>query len=214
MRTLFTVFATAGLLFTNFAHAASPYPGQSQLPLSSGFGLDLSLSNETANLESLTPVRRFTRGQRGGQLEATGLISVGVFYNDLDDVVVHGKLVAVGEQTATRVPYQLEFGAKAYTGKVKQDETNVGALAIGGGIKIQNPRRFNPIDLKVEAFFTPGITTFGDTDSMLEINARLSLEIVPAAHAFLGYRLLEVENDSHMTLELDDNVHMGFRMQF
>jgi len=49
---------------------------------------------------------------------------------------------------------------------------------------------------------------------MLEINARLSLEIVPAAKAFVGYRMLEVENDSHVTLELDDNVHFGFRMQF
>ncbi len=177
-------------------------------------GLDLSLSNESANIEYLSPVRKFTRGSRGGQLESTGLLSLGVFYNELDDVVGHAKLIAVGTQTNTRVPYQLEFGVKAFAGQVKQNDTDVGALAVGGGIKIQNPARYNPIDLKVEAFFTPGITTFGDTDSLLEISARVSLEIVPAAKAFIGYRLLEVEDDSHMTLELDDNVHLGIRLQF
>lgn len=177
-------------------------------------GLDLSLSNETANIEYLSPVRKFTRGARGGQLESTGLLSLGVFYNELDDVVGHAKLIAVGTQTSTRVPYQLEFGVKAYAGQVKQNDTDVGALAVGGGIKIQNPARYNPIDIKIEAFFTPGITTFGDTDSLLEIAARVSLEIVPAAQAFLGYRLLEVEDDSHVTLELDDNVHLGIRLQF
>ncbi len=198
MRKLLPVVA-AGLLFASNTQAT---------------GLDLSLSNESANIEALSPVRTFTRGTRGGQLESTGLVSLGVFYNELNDVIGHAKLVAVGTQTNTKVPYQLEFGVKAYAGKVKQDDTDVGALAIGGGIKIQNPSQYNPVDFKVEAFFTPGITTFGDTDAMLEISARLSVEIVPAAKAYIGYRLLEVKNDDHVALELDDNVHLGVRLQF
>ena len=199
MRTLLSVFVLSCLLSTTGAHAS---------------GFDLSLSNETANLEFLAPVRKFTRGNRGGQLQSTGQVSVGFLYNDLDDIVLHGKLVAVGNQTTTRVPYQLEFGVKAYGGNVSDTDTNIGALAIGGGIKIQNPARFNPIDLKIEGFFTPGITTFGDTDSLLEIGARLSLEIVPAAKAFVGYRLLEVENEDAVTLELDDNIHFGVNIVF
>lgn len=177
-------------------------------------GLDISLSNESANFEVLTPVRKFTRGNSGGQLESTGLVTAGIFYNDLDDVIGHVKLVAVGNQTNTKVPYQLEFGVKGYAGAIKQTDTDVGAFAIGGGIKIQNPSRYNPIDLKVEAFFTPGITTFADTDSLLEITARVGIEIVPAAHAYIGYRALKVENDDHLTLELDDNIHFGVRLQF
>ncbi len=177
-------------------------------------GIDLSFSNETANLEYITPVRTFTRGKRGGQLESSGQLTFGLFFNDLDDAVAHAKLIAVGNQTLTRVPYQLEFGIKAYAGQVDQDDTSVGALAIGGGIKIQRPARNNPIDFKIEGFFTPGITTFGDTESLLEIAARLSIEIVPAAKAFVGYRLLEVENDDNFTLELDDNIHVGVRLQF
>jgi len=51
--------------------------------------------------------------------------------------------------------------------------------------------------------------------AILEIAARVSLEIVPAAQAFAGYRLLEVENDdTNATLELDDNIHVGVRLQF
>ena len=97
---------------------------------------------------------------------------------------------------------------------MSEADTDVGALAIGGGIKFRNPRKYNPIDLKIEGFFTPGITTFGDTNSVLEINTLLSVEIVPAAKAYIGYRLLEVENDSNETLELDDNIHFGFSLQF
>ena len=199
MRKLLPVIVALGLLFSTGTPAS---------------GFDLSFSNESLNLEYLAPVRKFTRGNRGGQLESTGLLSVGVFYNELDDVVGHVKLVAVGNQTRTRIPYQLEFGVKGYAGNVDQNDTDVGALAVGGGIKVQSPARFNPIDFKVEAFFTPGITTFGDTDSLLEIAARVSLEIVPAAQAFVGYRLLEVEDDSAVTLELDDNIHVGIRLQF
>jgi len=203
MRKLLPVIAL-GLLFSTGLISTGTYAS----------GFDLSLSNESANIEYLSPVRKFTRGNRGGQLESTGLLSLGIFYNELDDVVAHGKIIAVGTQTNTRVPYQLEFGVKAFAGKVKQNDTDVGALAVGGGIKIQNPAKYNPIDLKVEAFFTPGITTFGDTDSLLEIIARVSLEIVPAAQAYVAYRLLEVEDKSHATLELDDNVHLGIRLQF
>ncbi len=199
MRKLLPVIAL-GLLFSTGTKAS---------------GFDLSFSNESLNLEYLAPVRNFTRGNRGGQLESTGLLSIGAFYNELDDIVGHVKLVAVGNQTTTRIPYQLEFGVKGYVGSVEQNDTDVGALAIGGGIKVQSPARFNPIDFKVEGFFTPGITTFGDTSSLLEITARVSLEIVPAAKAFIGYRLLEVENDdTNATLELDDNVHIGIRLQF
>ena len=226
MRKLLPVIA-AGLFFTNFAHAAETIiPGNTARNVSNfnsgrALGFDLAFSDESANLEVLSPIRRFTRGKAGGTLESKGLTSLGFFYNELDDFVGHLKLVAVGNQAVTRIPYQLEFGVKGYIGRVKQDDTDVGALAIGGAIKIQNPfsRRpnravNNPIDLKIEGFFTPGITTFGDTDSLLEIAARLSIEIVPAAKAFIGYRLLEVENDSAATLELDDNIHFGFRAQF
>jgi len=159
MRKLLPVIAL-GLLFSSGTQAS---------------GFDLSFSNESLNLEYLTPVRSFTRGKRGGQLE----------------------LVAVGNQTSTRVPYQLEFGVKGYVGAVEQNDTDVGAVAIGGGIKVQFPATFNPIDFKVEGFFTPGITTFGDTSSLLEITARVSLEIVPAAQAFAGYRLLEPDSIAH-----------------
>ncbi len=201
MRKLLPVIA-AGLLFSTSTGTQAS-------------GFDLSFSNETLNFEYLTPVRSFTRGKRGGQLESTGLLSFGAFYNELDDLVGHAKLVAVGNQTNTRVPYQLEFGVKGYVGSVEQEDTDVGALAIGGGIKVQFPATFNPIDFKVEGFFTPGITTFGDTSSLLEITARVSLEIVPAAQAFAGYRLLEVEDDdTNNTLELDDNLHIGVRLQF
>jgi len=199
MRNLIPVIAVTCLLFTGKAQAV---------------GFDLSLSNETANFESLAPVRTLTRASRGGQLESTGLVTLGFFYNELDDAVGHAKLVAVGAQTNTKIPYQLEVGVKAFGGKVKEQDTDIGAVAVGGAIKVQFPSRYNPIDFKVEAFFTPGITTFGDTDSLLEIASRVSIEIVPAAQAFVGYRLLEVENDSALTLELDDNIHFGMRLQF
>ncbi len=190
MRKLLPVAAAVGLMIGNPVHAS---------------GLNLALSNETANLELFTP---FSPLNDGGEL------SLGIFYNDLDDVIFHTKLVAVGVPTSTRIPYKLAFGAKAYIGEVKEASVDAGALAIGGSINIQYPLGYNPIDLTIEGFFTPGITTFGDTESLIEISASLSLEIVPQAKAFVGYRLLEIEDQSNVNWELDDNIHFGIRFQF
>lgn len=191
MRKLLPVVALLGALFGNTAQAS---------------GTDLSLSNESANIEVFGPMRAI--------IERGGLASFGLLYNDLDDVVGHLKLVAVGTQTNTRVPYQLAFGMKGYFGEISDPALDVGALAIGGSINIQYPFGYNPIDLNVEAFFTPGITTFGDTESVIEINTRLSIEIVPQAKAFVGYRLMEIEDEENQNWELDDNVHFGIRLQF
>jgi len=181
-------------------------------------GFDLSFSNETANLEAFMPISQIV--DEGGQFTA------GIFFNDESDVLLHAKMLAVGKQTAARVPYQLSFGAKMYLGELDYAEfspelggdvartLDVGGIAIGGSISIQYPARFNPIDLSVESFFTPGITTFGDTETLLEIGARLSIEIVPQAKAFVGYRLLEVDGDNNVPFEIDDNVHFGIRLQF
>lgn len=169
-------------------------------------GLDFSFSDQTANLESFAPFNRL--------METGGQASLGIFYNDLDDVVAHGKLVAVGTQTEARIPYQLTFGGKIYLGKLDEYDVDIGALGIGGAISMQFPSSYNPIDLTVEGFFTPGITTFGDTETLIEVGARLSVEIVPQAKAFLGYRLLEIDDDSNRSLELDDNLHLGIRLQF
>ena len=61
-------------------------------------GLDLALSNESVNVEVFTPLNNFI--EQGAQLSA------GLFYNDLDDAIGHVKLVAVGTQTNTRLPYR------------------------------------------------------------------------------------------------------------
>ena len=169
-------------------------------------GLDLALSNESVNIEVFTPLNNFI--EQGAQLSA------GLFYNDLDDAIGHVKLVAVGTQTNTRLPYRLSVGAKGFVGEVKEADVDAGAIAIGGAIEIQYAGGYNPIDLTFEGFFTPGITTFGDTESIIEISARLSVEIVPQAKAFIGYRNFELEDTSNITWELDDNIHFGIRLQF
>ena len=169
-------------------------------------GLDLALSNESVNVEVFTPLNNFI--EQGAQLSA------GLFYNDLDDAIGHVKLVAVGTQTNTRLPYRLSVGAKGFVGEVKEADVDAGAIAIGGSIEIQYAGGYNPIDLTFEGFFTPGITTFGDTESIIEISARLSVEIVPQAKAFIGYRNFELEDTSNITWELDDNIHFGIRLQF
>lgn len=191
MRKLLPVAVAVGLISGNQAHA---------------FGLDLSFSDETANLEFLSPISSLI--ENGGQA------TLGVFYNDLNDVVIHGKLIAVGTQTNTRLPYKLSFGAKIYGGQIKEANADVGAIAIGGAFDISLTEGYNPIDLAVEGYFTPGITTFGDTESILEIGARFTIEVVPQAKAYIGYRLMEVEDQRNFTWELDDNIHFGIRLEF
>ena len=184
--------------------------------------LDLSLSNQSANLVyilSEDPLNRNrTRFGNGGTE-----LGLGAFINEDDDSLFHVSLTARGYQTGRVSQYQFGAAVKLVGGDFTavDEETNeeqnqtVGALALGfqAGLLIR-PRNFNPVDLSFEGYYAPSITSFADAERYSELSARLQLEIIPSARAFVGYRLIRIDTEDFTDNRLDRNAHFGISLSF
>jgi len=184
------------------------------LPASSvlSAGLDLKLSNETAEITFLTQSSTF--GYGGAD------IGIGLFVNENDDFLVNGSIVVSGSGTGDVRALHFGVGGKAYAGQIDLSSTNPnasdpsgGAIAIGGNVRYVFPSN-TPIAILVEGFWAPSVTSFSDFDRLAEYRAALELEVTPSARAYVGYRKLEVELDTGLKVDLDDNAHIGVRFAF
>ena len=170
-------------------------------------GLDLALSDETANLAFLfnPPGVEVSHAQVG----------IGVLYNDADDLLFHASVLALGPGRYDGRFFRLGAGVKIYAGDLDGLDETIGALAIGGRLGIPIVRdNANPVDAVVEGYFAPGITSAGDTESLMEWAARIQVEIVPSARAYLGYRFVEADVEDIGDVEIDDNFHVGISIDF
>ncbi len=183
---------------------------------------DLSLSDESANFvylfnnDPLNPQRLPATG--GSELTA------GFFVNEDDSHLFHGTLLARGyRQTSTR-QYQVSAGMRLIGGDVNvddrslvnsADDESVGALALGfqAGVLLR-PAEFNPVELTVEGFYAPGITSFSDAERYSHISVRLQVEIMSRASAYIGYRQIRFDTNDFNDLTLDDSAHLGLVIAF
>lgn len=173
--------------------------------MSHAAGLDLALSNESANLAVLfNPPGTVSNSE----------MSVGALFNDYKDLVMYASIMATGPGQYNDDYYTLGAGIKIYAGSL-DNEQSIGALAIGGRFGVYLfTHPVNPVDFVFEGFYAPGITSTGDTESLMEISARLRVEIVRSARAYLGYRLMKADTDEFDNVEIDDNVHIGISIDF
>lgn len=186
-------------------------------------GLDLALSNETAYLAyyfNYDPLYRDDPGGRDGGSE----VSVGGFINETGDSVLHATVLARGFRQSRNSQYHVSAGMKLIGGEIDLDENrigsvsesdSVGALALGfqAGLLIR-PARYNPIDLRFEGFYAPSITSFSDAERYGEISARLQIEIMTRARAFIGYRRMRFDTDEAENIALDRAAHVGLSITF
>ncbi len=180
-------------------------------------GLDIALSNETANLSVLlNPYQQFIRA---GGTE----LGVGGFISEQGDRLAHATLMARGFRQSDSGQYNLGAGVKLLGGDVtipasvtgvKQDEA-VGALALGMqfGLLLASSRH-NPIEVMFEGFMAPSITSFSDAERFSELSARLQIEVIPQARAYIGYRRMRFDTDDFRDVQLDRSVHMGIKLTF
>ena len=176
-----------------------------QSPLQAG-GLDLALSNETAHLSVL--LNPYELYQGGSEL------ALGAFVNEVGDNLLHATLLARGVQTLENSQYKLGAGIKAIGGDLDIDET-VGALALGfQASMLLSSSRFNPVDLTIEGFYAPSITSFSDSTKFSEVAARLQIEVIPQARAYLGYRRITFQTNDFGEQQLDRSVHLGLNITF
>lgn len=179
-------------------------------------GLDVALSNRTANIALLLNPYNF---RAGGGSE----LAVGGFVNETGDSLLFASLMAHGVRKLPDQQYNLAAGIKVLTGEVEigeefeasvGDTEKVGALALGFKAGYVIPSRQNPMEIAIEGFMAPKITSFSDAENYSEFNARFQVEIIPQALTYIGYRRMRFDTNDFNNVRLDRSVHLGIKLTF
>jgi hypothetical protein len=143
---------------------------------------------------------------------SAGDLSAAVFFNRDSDLMANGGLVISG-QPPGQLPFSVAAGAKVYAFHLDNADENVLAGALGGRISYTIPANI-PFVASAETFYAPAITTTGVADDMLDFALRFEVEFLPRTSGFIGYRWLNVGLGRRDDAELDNNIHIGLRLNF
>lgn len=137
-----------------------------------------------------------------------------VFFNDDDDVAGSGFFHVTGRLREGFEPIKFGAGVKAYVADLDAADTTVGALALGGSLRLDMPGAPVPMAISVQAHAAPEITTSGHGDGMVEVLSRLEARFARSASAYIGYRYLRFDLENARDRRLDTGFHVGLRMAF
>ena len=167
---------------------------------------DLRLSQQAASL---------TYKQNKDGLSAGGTyLSYGLRFNDKDDIVIDAAFVSLDEASSKLTPFQIGVGAKAYYGRYQRLDYDFSAIAIGGLFRYTIPSWLFPMTAAASLYYAPEITSFGDGESVLEIDISYEVEVVSSTQVYMGYRLLNVGFEQGSDAKIEDSVGFGIQLQF
>lgn len=188
-------------------------------------GLDLSLGDDSASIMYLfseDPLNRNRRAQDGGSE-----LALGVFINEPGTNLLQTTLLARGYRGNSRSRYQLSAGIRLVGGDISledepqsgtsNEDESVGALALGfqTGVLLRSAGgNYNPVDITFEGFYAPSISSFREAENYYELAARLQVEIMTRARAYIGYRRISFDTVNNDNLLLDDDTHIGLSISF
>lgn len=93
------------------------------------------------------------------------------------------------------------------------DDLDGGAIGLGGFATMNIP---NVPGLSVggSLHYAPSILSFGDSDDMTSVEARVSYRVIRNAEVFGGYRYLNTDLDDRGDVNLDEGVMAGMKIFF
>ena len=110
--------------------------------------------------------------------------------------------------------FTLGVGVKAYLGRLDSVDDSVFAIGIGGEVRYTFPGSM-PMAVYLGGHIAPEITSFGDTDGIVEYVLGYQIELLPQTIAFVAVRNIEIENDNNADYKLlDSDVRVGVRLTF
>jgi hypothetical protein len=168
--------------------------------LASAGGLEIDFSSDTARAIFGWDVR----GERLG-------LDVGWLHEDDEGDVGHLGFVVQGDVAAGSA--RLKAGVGGRTIFVDTDEEEGFALALGGFLRYPLPAHERLV-LGIEAYFAPEIFSGSDLDHYHEVTIRAGYQILDRAAVHVGYRYAKASYESLPSSTLDENVHIGIRLEF
>ncbi len=139
-------------------------------------------------------------------------LGLGLFYNEESDFMLSASLLQM-RQASEGTPLTFGVGVKGYLGKLDDPDEDVFAFGIGGQIRYTIAGTM-PMAVYLEGYYAPEITSFGDTEEVIDYSIGFQLEALPQTVAFVGLRHFEVEGDDGSYDLDDDNIHFGVRLTF
>jgi len=134
-------------------------------------------------------------------------------YTDADDFLGEVSLMQSSQPSAEN-RFTLGVGVKAYIGRLDSVDDSVLAIGIGGEVRYTFPGSM-PMAVYLSGHIAPEITSFGDTDGIVEYVLGYQIELLPQTIAFVAVRNIEIENDNNADYKLlDSDVRVGVRLTF
>jgi hypothetical protein len=174
-------------------------------PSANASDFEAALSNETA---------QFTFRSDSSLIGWGGAdLGIGLFYNEDSDFIGQFSLLQM-RQASQQNPLTFGVGVKAYLGQLDDPDADVLGLGIGGQIRYTIAGTM-PMAVYLDAIYAPEITSFSDTEGIIDYRFGFQIEALPQTTAFIGVRHLEFELDDQDDYEADDdNLHFGVRLTF
>ena len=166
------------------------------LPTANASDFEAALSKETA---------QFTFRSDSSLIGWGGAdLGLGLFYNEDSDFVGQFGLLQM-RQASPQNPLTFGVGVKAYLGQLDDPDADVLALGIGGQVRYTIAGTM-PMAIYLDAIYAPEITSFSDTEGVIDYRFGFQIEALPH---------LEFELDGQNDYEADDdNIHFGVRLTF
>ncbi|MAA66136.1 MAG: hypothetical protein CL581_15340 [Alteromonadaceae bacterium] len=161
---------------------------------------DLSLTNDSAKGQvNFLPIN--------ADMQA----GAGYTYHEGSRHIVNLDLHAQGRTALGNLPTTAGIGVKALGWD--DDDLDGGAVGIGGFATVNIP---NVPGLSVNGalHYAPNILSFGDSEDMTSLEARVSYRVIRNAEVFGGYRYLNTDLDPHGDINLDEGVMAGIKLYF
>lgn len=137
-----------------------------------------------------------------------------VLFNDADDFLGAGFLQVIGDLQPGFSALKYGAGFKAYVAALDGPDTTIGAVGIGGLLRLDIPQTPVPMAVVLEGYFAPEITSTGSGEGLLDLTARYELRFARSATAYIGYRFLEFDVEGVGDYEVDDDFLIGLRLSF
>lgn len=175
------------------------------LPVAQAADFEAALSKETA---------QFTFRSDSSIIGWGGAdLGIGLFFNEDDDFIGTFSLLQM-RQASQDNPLTFGVGVRAYLGQLDDPDADVFGLGIGGQIRYTIAGTM-PMAIYIDAIYAPEITSFSDTEGIIDYTFGFQIEALPQTTAFIGVRHLEFELEDQSDYEADDdNIHFGVRLTF
>jgi len=157
------------------------------------------------NADALRAGYTFEREERGMEFDASWL-----HHSDNGDVGALGFHLG-GLAGTSKHPVEAGVGAKFF---LIDGETESGvAVGLGGHLRYRFSR-LNRLRLDGHLYYAPSALAFSDVNDYLDMGVSAAYLVHERAAVYVGARLVRVDFENTPSIDLDDGLHLGLRLNF